>query len=138
MTMNATESKQFVLDFFADMTSGRSAQAWARAADSMTWSLIASSSGYPIPSEYTKESYRKLGEDSAGLFPEGLRFTVLGAIAEADRVAVEAESYGKVADGRIYNNRYHFLVELKNGKVQTVREYFDSGHAEEILPKKAQ
>lgn len=135
--MNASESKQFVLDFFADMTGGRSEQAWSRAADDMTWSLIARSNNYPYPADYTKASYRKLGEDSAALFPEGLRFTVLSAIAEADRVAVEAESYGKVADGRIYNNHYHFLVELRDGKVQAVREYLDSGHAEEILPKKS-
>lgn len=130
--MNAAESKQFVLDFFEEMLSGKG-DAWNRTADSLRWSMIASSPSYPYQADHDKASYRKMVEDSAGLFPEGLRFTILSAIAEPDRVAVEAESYGKVADGRLYNNHYHFLFELKDGKIQTVREYLDSGHAEHIL-----
>jgi ketosteroid isomerase-like protein len=135
--MNAGESKQLVLDFFADLTGGRAEQAWARTADTLTWELMAKSASYPFPTKHTKASYQQLGADSAPLFPNGLRFTVLGTIAEPDRVAVEAESYAQVADGRIYNNRYHFMVELKDAKIQAVREYLDSGHATEILSAQA-
>jgi uncharacterized protein len=44
------------------------------------------------------------------LMPKGLRVTPTGLTAEGDRVAVEAESYGETASGKIYSNLYHFLV----------------------------
>ena len=98
-----------------------------------TWKLIARASDYPYPSDYTKASYRRLVEDSAKDFPSGLRFTITGTTAEDDRVAIEAESYGMARSGKLYNNLYHLLVLLDNGKIKTVREYLDSGHATEVL-----
>ena len=45
--------------------------------------------------------------------------------AEADRVAVEAVSFGEMADGRKYGNTYHMLFTLRDGKIVNVREYLD-------------
>jgi ketosteroid isomerase-like protein len=50
-----------------------------------------------------------------------------------NRVAIEAESYGIARSGKLHNNLYHLLVLLDNGKIKTVREYLDSGHAREVL-----
>jgi ketosteroid isomerase-like protein len=61
-----------------------------------------------------------------------LRFTVSGLTAEGDRVAVEAESYGEVLNGKVYNNRYHFLLIFAGGKVSVVREYNDTKHSAEV------
>ena len=36
------------------------------------------------------------------VFPEGLRFTIHAMTAEGDRVAIEAESYGKQVSGKTY------------------------------------
>ena len=65
--------------------------------------------------------------------PNGLKITVKGVTAEGNRVAVEAESYGEHANGKIYNNFYHFLIECENGKVAAVREYLDTMHANDVL-----
>ena len=59
--------------------------------------------------------------------------TPKGLTAEGDRVAVEAESYGEMATGKIYNNLYHFLLEVRDGKIHAVREYLDTMHAKEVL-----
>ena len=48
-------------------------------------------------------------------------------------MAVEAESYGETASGKIYNNLYHFLFEIRDSKIQSVREYLDTMHAQEVL-----
>ena len=64
---------------------------------------------------------------------KGLKLTPKGITAEGDRVAVEAESYGQHANGKVYNNQYHFLIEVRNDKIQAVREYLDTMHANEVL-----
>jgi hypothetical protein len=130
--MKTADARQFVLDFFKEL-SGGDAACWDRVAEDATWKLIARASNYPYPSDYTKASYRKLVEDSVKDFPHGLSFTITGTTAEGERVALEAESYGMARGGKLYNNLYHLLVVLKDGKICAVREYLDSGHAAEVL-----
>lgn len=67
------------------------------------------------------------------MFPDGLTFTVTGLTAEGDRVAVEAESDGVHASGRRYHNQYHFLVVIRDGKIQRFKEYMDTIHAKDVL-----
>jgi len=130
--VNAEQSRKFVLDFFNELTTGDDG-CWDRVAEDATWSLMARASNYPYASEYSKSSYRKLVADSAKDFPNGLRFTITGTTAEANRVAAEAESYGLARSGKLYNNRYHLMVLLERDRIKTVREYLDSGHAAEVL-----
>lgn len=66
-------------------------------------------------------------------FPHGIRFTILGMIAEGERVAVEAESRGEHASGVIYANQYHFLFEFRDGKVRLLKEYMDTERVTDIL-----
>lgn len=65
-------------------------------------------------------------------FPEGLDVRFEGVTAEGERVAVEAVSSGRMSDGRLYRNRYHFLVKLRDGKVFEMREYLDTQYAYEV------
>lgn len=130
--LKADDARRFVLDFFAELSSGNP-RCWDRVAEDATWQLMARAKDYPYPADYTKASYRALCEGSADMFPSGLRFTILGTTAEEDRVALEAESYGLTRAGKLYNNVYHLLVLLENGRIKTAREYLDSGHATEVL-----
>jgi len=41
-------------------------------------------------------------------------------------VAVEARGIGKFKDGKDYNNRYAFMIEVKGDKVLALKEYMDS------------
>jgi ketosteroid isomerase-like protein len=74
-----------------------------------------------------------LMEGILSAFPEGLGFTVKAMTAEGDRVAIEAESFGRHVSGRTYNNQYHFLMVIRDGKVREFKEYFDTMHANEVL-----
>ena len=49
--------------------------------------------------------------------------------AEGDRVAVEAETYGEHVSGKTYNNFFHFLLVIRDGKIQEWKEYMDTKHA---------
>jgi ketosteroid isomerase-like protein len=59
--------------------------------------------------------------------------TIHGSTAEGDRVAVEAEAYGELRNGKIYNNTYHFLFLFRDGKIFRAKEYNDSKHAADIF-----
>jgi|SRR5687767_9629713 uncharacterized protein len=58
-------------------------------------------------------------------------FTAKSMIAEGDQVALEAESYGKLKNGRVYNNLYHLRLTIRDGKIAAVREYLDTQHVYE-------
>jgi len=59
-----------------------------------------------------------------------------GAItAEADRVAVEAETRGVTPDGRVYTNAYHYLFTFRDGKILRVKEYLDTQSAAEFFAR---
>ncbi|MEJ7935388.1 nuclear transport factor 2 family protein [Sphingobium sp. AN558] len=72
--------------------------------------------------------------DFAQCFPDGLRMSVTGITAELQRVAVEAVSHGTTADGKTYQNDYHFLFEFDQaGKITKVREYMDTAHVADVF-----
>ncbi len=87
----------------------------------------------PFSGTHTLEEMGPIMAEILGGFPDGLKFTLHGLTAEGDRVAIEAESYGEHKSGKIYNNRYHFLMILKDGRIKEFREYMDTLHAEEVL-----
>ena len=39
----------------------------------------------------------------------------------------------KDADGNVYNNEYHWLFEVRDGKIQAAREYMCTAHIAEVL-----
>lgn len=57
---------------------------------------------------------------------ESFQFIIHDVTAEAERVAVTAESKGIHKSGKAYNNHYHFLFFIKDEKVIRVKEYFDT------------
>ncbi|HEB89132.1 MAG TPA: nuclear transport factor 2 family protein [Deltaproteobacteria bacterium] len=68
-----------------------------------------------------------------GLFPEGLRFEIVGMTAEGDRVAIEARSEGRTARGDLYRQEYHFLMRVRDGRIIEWKEYMDTEHARKVL-----
>ena len=62
----------------------------------------------------------------------GFKMTILDMISQDDKVAAEVQGYGKLINGAIYNNFYHFLFEIRDEKIVRVREYMDTKHADEV------
>lgn len=53
--------------------------------------------------------------------------------AEGDRVALEATSSAvNAANGRRYDNRYHHLFVLRDGRIAELREYQDTLHVYDV------
>ena len=77
---------------------------------------------------HDKEQIARIFHRMAGRLKNGLRMKVKSAIAEGDRVALEIESHGELENGRVYQNEYHTLVTVRDGKIREVREYLDTQH----------
>jgi uncharacterized protein len=131
--MSAEVNKNVVLSFFKDFSAGKVEAALALMADSATWWVAGKPDRFVLAGTKTKTQFVELLKGLGAAMPKGLRLTPKGLTAEGDRVAVEAESYGETASGKIYNNLYHFLFEVRDGKIQAVREYLDTLHAKEVL-----
>lgn len=67
------------------------------------------------------------------VFPEGIRFVIHEMTAEGDRVAIEAESFATHVSGAQYNNKYHFLARLRDGKIVEFKEYCDTEHITDVI-----
>ena len=128
--MSTEESKRIVLGLFENLDAGNGAAALAALSDSATWWI---QGNFPLSGTRTKAEFAKLLGELGAAIDGGLSLRVKGVTAEGDRVAVEAESFAKMKSGKTYQNRYHFLVEVRDGKIQAVREYLDTMHANEVL-----
>ena len=87
----------------------------------------------PISGTHTRDELAAAARGVLGVFPDGLKFTIKALTAEGDRVAIEAESYGRHASGKTYANQYHFLMRVRAGKIIEWREYLDTMHANDVL-----
>lgn len=83
----------------------------------------------PISGTHTKDFVRSLGEGNKVSFPNGLSLKPKAMTAEGDRVAIEAETLGKHASGKTYNNHFHFMMVIRDGKIYEWKEYMDTKHA---------
>ncbi|MEO9328349.1 nuclear transport factor 2 family protein [Gordonia aurantiaca] len=57
----------------------------------------------------------------------------LAFTAEGERVAVETESYSEMSNGTVYNNLYHFVFIVRDGKIHAVKEYLDTEHTRAVF-----
>jgi len=128
--MGAEENKKVVLGLLEAMSAGNMSAVSNALADSATWWVAGS---FPLSGTMTKAKFCELFGNVGASTENGLRLTPKGITAEGDRVAVEAESYAKLKNGRTYQNQYHLLFVVRDGKVQQVREYMDTMHANQVL-----
>jgi ketosteroid isomerase-like protein len=128
--MSVEENKRVVMGLFEAMNAGNADAVMGALADSATWWVAGN---FPLSGTKTKAQF---GELLAGLAPQidgALRLTPIGVTADGERVAVEADSYAKLKNGRTYQNQYHFLFIVRDGKIQDVKEYMDTMHANQVL-----
>lgn len=85
--------------------------------------------------EMGRETFSSAMVNMSEMMSSPIQMTIVGMTAEDDRVAVEATSFGPMKTGPNYENRYHFLFRIRDGKVFEVREYSCSYHAEKIFGK---
>jgi ketosteroid isomerase-like protein len=129
-----TDPKAVVREFFAAFSRGDVDAVIDSMADNGAWWVSGSLDG--MSGTYEKAQLSELLRGAKAMYAEGaLRIMPLAMVAEGESVAVEAEGFATMTNGRIYRPRYHFLIEVERGKVLRVREYMDTLHAWETFFK---
>ena len=131
--MSTEDNQHIVANFFARFSAGDVPGALALLDDAAIWRAMGRAGGLPMSGEMDKQGIGNLITTISNAFPEKMKLTPTGWTAEGDRVALEMESYGEMADGRVYNNFYHFLIIVSEGKITALREYMDTYHVKQIF-----
>jgi uncharacterized protein len=85
-----------------------------------------------LTGELSKPQIERVFLGMLGRLKAGLNMRVLSCIAEGDKVALEVVSYGELKDGRVYDQQYHVLMRMRDGKIASIREYLDTHHVLQI------
>jgi len=112
--MNRSDTQWF-LDNYAD--------------DVLVWTM----GNTMISGKYNKAQVAGFADSIFDVFPNGIKFTIHGMVAEGDAVAMETESMGEHVSGKRYNNFYHMLVKFRDGKITLLKEYLDTELVTDVL-----
>ena len=125
-------NKQLITDFMEIFSTGNIDAFMEYMSDSATWWVAGTIEG--ISGEKNMKEFREMNSGIATSTKTGaISLTPLAMTAEGGRVAVETESYAELSNGRVYNNIYHFLFEVEDGKIQKVKEFLDTEHTRAVF-----
>ncbi len=131
--MGIAENKKVIRDYFDALGKGDFPTALGYFAEDITWWVLPSS---PLAGTYDgKNAVLDLFGKGTGLYDASvpLQPEVVGLVAEGDKVACELIISGRTAKGQDYKNHYHFLFEVKGGKITGAKEYVDTLYAQRTL-----
>ena len=120
------DNKLIAWSWFEALNAGRIDAAMALLDDEGSWWNVGPRVAVPMT------TFKQSATAILGLMP--MQFVLHGAIAEGDTALLEVESFSPRPGGGKYNNRYCYVMELRDGRILHVREYPDTKYAAEMLP----
>lgn len=126
------DTKSLARAFFACFDANDIDGALALMSEDATYWLAGKPDELPGTGLLSKPQIEKVFRRMMALLEDGLRMQVQSLIAEGDVAAVEVVSHGSLKNGRRYNNEYHFRIQVRNGLICAVREYYDSLHVHSV------
>lgn len=106
--------------------------ALALMSDTLSWRMPGKPERFPSAGLYDKARLERLFQRMHARLETPLHMSVLDIVADGDRLAVEVESTADLTNGRRYSQQYHFKMQLRDGKILSVREYLDTQHSFDI------
>jgi len=116
-------NKQVARDFFAALSSGN-VEALMQLFDPGITVNIPNTGC--LGGSMSLREFGKIGALLGEACPGGVALEVIELTAEEDRVACRVNGTAKTAAGGDYNNQYHMLVKIRDGKIYETHEYMDS------------
>jgi len=123
------QNKKITKEFFEALSNGSDKYLDFYTDESIIWTAGNNAMG----GTRTKEEVVGFAQNILSAFPTGITFNIKGMTAEDERVAVEINGEAMHASGETYNNQYHFLLIIKDGKILELKEYMDTQLAAKIL-----
>lgn len=131
--MGIEENKRIVEMFCGHFGHGAVDALLEMMSDDATWWINGKPHLFPGAGSKTKVQMAQVWHGLYATLAGGLRMDVVGMTAEGDRVAAEVRSRAVTRRGKTYENDYHMLFRLRDGKVVEVKEYTDLMHAAEVF-----
>jgi ketosteroid isomerase-like protein len=127
-------NEQLVRSFFETLSTGNLERLRPLLHEEATWVVTATG----IPGAGEKKGRNVIIDEFLapvrGLFEDGdPKVTVQNIISKGSVVAAEASGVGRLKNGKKYNNRYVFMIEIKDDKIFALREYMDSYHVSTLM-----
>jgi ketosteroid isomerase-like protein len=121
------DNERLALEFFATLSAGDMGRLREMLHDEVTWTPMMRG----VPGAGVHRGKKGIIDEFLipvrGMFRPGDPKTTVDTIAsKGSLVLIESHARGEVADGRVYENQYAWAIEVRDGKIFAVREYFDS------------
>ena len=129
MSTITDQNKEITKEFFEALSTGSDQYLDFYTDESIIWTA----GNNAIGGTRTKKEVISFAQNILSAFPTGITFNITGITAENERVAVEISGKAIHASGETYNNQYHFLLRIKDGKILELKEYMDTQLAAKIL-----
>lgn len=125
-------NRQLVTEFMEVFSEGDIDRILSYMTEDGTWWVAGTMEG--ISGTYDKQGFSELlGGIAENTKTGAIRLTPQAWTCQGDRVAVETESYAELKNGRVYNNLYHFVFVIKDGKIRRIKEFLDTEHTSAIF-----
>jgi ketosteroid isomerase-like protein len=131
--MSTVINKQLVTDFFTRFVESDIDGLLFLLDDQVVWKMMGQQGGLPVSGEMDKAGITGLMESVRELIDGPLNMLPKAWTIEGNRVAVEVESSAILNNGRTYNNLYHYLIVINNGKIKTIKEYADTDQVRRVF-----
>jgi ketosteroid isomerase-like protein len=129
--MTTAEQKELAMDFMSEFEDPDPARLATMVANDFEWKVMTRMPGMePVKG---REAFKDFVKELKAMMPNGLNLKIDTVICEQDHCAIQAESNTTTANGRKYNNRYHFYLRFEGDKIAEVREYCDTNHVREVF-----
>lgn len=124
--MSLEDNKQHVCRFLAHFRRASVADLLEGMSEDATWWILGRPDLFPAAGTKSRADMERIWRNLSDHMKNGLEMTVIGMVAEGDKVAAEIRSHADLIDGRVYENQYLMLFTLRQGKIVEVREYADT------------
>jgi ketosteroid isomerase-like protein len=124
--MSNQDNKKTVGDFLAHFKNAAIVDLSKAMSEDATWWIIGDPHLFPGAGAKSKADMERIWGNLFRQMQDGLEMTVIGMIAEGDKVAAEVRSHADLSDGRVYENQYHMLFTVRQGEIVDVKEYADT------------
>jgi len=129
--MTSAEKKELATEFLSEFEDPDPVRLATMVANDFEWKVMTRMEGMPPVKGH--DGLRNLAKIIKAMMPGGLGLKIETIICEGNRCAIQAESNTVAANGKKYNNLYHFDIRFDGDKIAEIREYNDTNHAREVF-----
>ena len=132
MTTATTDSRAVIEDYVSALQNGHVEAVRAIFADDASWKLDGE---LPISGDWRGGDAivdEFLASARSYFEPDSIAIEVTGTVSEGDQVVLEWTSRARTRSGNRYENHCIAVFTVRDGKIQSVREYMDTLYAHRV------